>query len=112
MTGFCDLGGMAHMNPGMGNLSSLLMQNGGGMGRPMAPLTGLNLGGVRPSMPGLVDERQMLNGQPNALQATLLAAQQGGGLNRFFGEQTGGVFTADPPTAPDRTLEELKNEAQ
>lgn len=100
------------------------MQNGGGLARPVAPvLSGLNFAGVRPGMGGLgIDDRQVpgLNSQSNVLQASLLAAQQGSssGLNRFFGEHNVGAPGAFPTdqaaVAPvrNRSLEELKNEAQ
>ena len=124
----CDLGGMPpSINAaGLGGHPTFLMQNGGGLGRPMGHnFPGLNLPGIRPGMGGalghMMDERPLpgLNNQPNAVHASLLAAQQnsGGSLNRFFGENMGapGAFSADPPTvAPvrNRSLEELKNEAQ
>lgn len=94
------------------------MQNG--LGRPMNPaLPGLNLG-MRPGMgsmsPMAPDQQPSLNGQPNLLQANFFA-QQGTGLNRFFGEQnagTPGAFADSPAVAPtrNRSLEELKHEAQ
>lgn len=118
-------GGMPQVNPGLGGHPSYFVQNGGGLARPVAPgLSGMNFAGMRPGMGGLgsvIDDRQVpvLNGQPNALQASLLAAQQGSsGLNRFFGEHNVGVPGAFPSDqagvapARNRSLEELKNEAQ
>jgi len=114
------------MNPaGLGGHPGFFVQNGGGLQRPAAPgLSGMNIAGMRPGlgMGSVIDDRQVpvLNGQPNALQASLLAAQQGssGGLNRFFGEHNvgvpGGFPTDQAGAAPvrNRSLEELKNEAQ
>lgn len=117
-------GGIPQVNPGLGTHPGYFVQNGGGLARPVNPgLSGFNFAGMRPGMGGLgsIDDRQVsaLNGQPNALQAGLFAAQPGtSGLNRFFGEHNVGVPGAFPSDqagvapARNRSLEELKNEAQ